>query len=118
MKTLSTLIATSVLLISATAANADYFEAISSEKIKTEVTDSRAAAYKAGADKLSSLKSATPYALSDEIGLVRGDIEQDTVSIDDGAYITVQEQMAPNGKLGYVGVVNAGISFEVNENDN
>ena len=117
MKTLNTLIATSVLLISATAANADYYEAITSEKIETGVTESRGAAYRAGMEKLSMLEQVSPYKLSDELGLDSPAIQEETVNIDDGAYITVKQEVKPNGELGYVGVVNAGVSYEVREFD-
>ncbi|PWQ95544.1 DUF3316 domain-containing protein [Leucothrix arctica] len=115
MKTLPKLIATSLLVMGATAANADYYEAITSEKIQTGVTESRSEAYKAGWDKLSSLESASPYTLSSELGLVHPEINESTINIDDGAYITVESQVRANGELGYIGVVNAGVSYEVNK---
>ncbi|RVU84409.1 DUF3316 domain-containing protein [Leucothrix sargassi] len=118
MKTLSTLIATSVLLIGATAANADYYEAITSEKIETGMTDSRAEARAAGMERLSALESASPEALSNEFGLNSSRINEGTVNVDDGAYITVKPTLTPQGGVGYVGVVNAGVSYEVNELDN
>ena len=117
MKTLTAMIAASVLLIGATTANADYFDTVTKETIVTGVTDSRAAAYQAGADKLSSLKSASPYALADEVGLFGSDIEADTVHLDEGSYVTVQERLGADGKIGYVGVVNAGVSYESHDDD-
>ncbi|RVU84408.1 DUF3316 domain-containing protein [Leucothrix sargassi] len=118
MKTLSTLIATSVLLIGATAANADYYEAITSEKIATGMTDSRAEAQEAGMQRLSALESASPSALSNEFGLKSPRINESTINVDEGAYVTVEPTLTPEGGVAYIGVVNAGVSYEVTELDN
>ncbi|RVU80670.1 DUF3316 domain-containing protein, partial [Leucothrix sargassi] len=116
---LSALIATSVLLISATAANANsFFEETSSKTITTGFADSRDAAYQSGIDKLSALKSVSPYQLSEEVGLFESDIQEDTVKVSEQSFVSVQERMNADGKLGYVGVVNIGINYETYEGDN
>ena len=117
MKILSTLATTSVLLLATTAANADYYEAITTEKVETEVVDTSAEAYKAAANKLSELKAASPYALSNEIGLSDPAIKTNTVNLDDGAYVTVRPKINAYGGLDYIGVVNTGVSYEVSEFD-
>ena len=117
MKTLTTLIATSVLLFGATAANANnlYKDPTS---VTTESFNSRTQAYQAGINKLSSLKAATPDQLSDEIDLfVTGNMKKDTIHLKDGAFVTVQERMNGNGQLEYVGVVNIDVDYQYDFND-
>ena len=119
MKTLSALIATSVLLISATAANANsFFEETTHDTVRTGVTMSKSAAYQSGLDKLKELQSASPRALYNEVGLFASDIESDTVHLDSGAYVTVEERALPNGQKAYVGVVNVDVSYETHDSDN
>ncbi|RVU86648.1 DUF3316 domain-containing protein [Leucothrix sargassi] len=117
MKTLTTLLATSVLLIGASAANAYTFEETTSDQIFTGMTNSKEAAYQSGLAKIQSLKSASPYELYDEVGLFGADIEADTVELEDGAYVTVQERLQANGQKAFVGVVNLDVSYEVHDDD-
>ena len=119
MKTLSTFLATSVLLISATAANAAYFEDNISSTLRTDMTDSRATAYQAGLDKLTQLKSASPLELSSEL-FISAHVDENSVHLNnDSSYVTVQERSLPNGKVGYIGLVNIDLGYtEEHEDDN
>ena len=118
MKTLTALAAASILLISATAANASYFGTTVKDTIMTDTATTRAAAYQAGADKLSSLKSSSPRQLSNELSLFSPDIIERSVKLDSDGYVTVQERLGADGKVGYVGVVNVDVNYETHENDN
>lgn len=111
MKTLATIVVTSALLVSAAAANAGEFERSETNTITTETTSSRAQAYQLGVSKLSALKAASPRQLTNEIRVYTPDIVEETVRLEDDAYITVQERMDANGKLGYVGLVNIELRY-------
>ena len=117
MKTLTTVIATSVLLLGATAASAaNLYQDPTS--VTTDTFNSRTQAYQAGINKLSSLKAATPEQLSNEIDLfVTGNMKEDTIHLEDGAFVTVQERMSGNGQLEYVGVVNIDVDYEYDFDD-
>ena len=117
MKTLSTLLVASTLLLSATVANASYSDVSTTKTLTTGVSDSRDAAYQAGVNKLSTLKSANSYQLSDEIGLFGSGIDEDTVELSSNSFVTVEERMNSNGQVGYVGIVNVGVSYETHEDD-
>jgi len=112
MKTLPTMIAASLLIASVSASAFN-----SSEMIETPVAPTKAAAFEQGASKLSSLKSSTPGQLNYRLGTYYGDIKEDTLRINDGGFVTVQERAMTNGSIGYVGIVNVDVSFERNEND-
>ena len=103
MKTLTALAITSALLLSTVAANA--------ASLTTGAVASDAAAYQAGLQKLSVLKAASSRELSREFGLFSPRVDKDTISLDAGAYITVQKKLSANGPV-YVGVVNAEVSYE------
>lgn len=112
MKNLTTLVATSVLLFSATAANAHTFlERSQKSTLITETASSRAQAYQFGANKLSALKSASQSQLTNNNIKFSLDVDESSVRIEDGAYVTVQERMDANGRIGYVGLVNFEISY-------
>jgi hypothetical protein len=112
MKNLTTLVATSVLLLSATAANAHTFRDLSEKStIMTEAASSRAQAYQFGANKLSALKSASQSQLTNNNITFSLDVDESSVRLENGAYVTVQERMDANGKIAYVGLVNFEISY-------
>jgi len=121
MKTLTALATASILLISATAANAasSYFATTIKDTVMTDTVSSRDAAYQAGTQKLSSLQSSTPRELSDELGLFyQDDVIERSIELGDNAYVTVQERRGANGEVGYVGVVNLNVSYDTHEDDN
>ncbi|PWQ92362.1 DUF3316 domain-containing protein [Leucothrix pacifica] len=112
MKTLSKLIAASLLIVSVSAS-----AFTTSETIETPVAATKAAAYEQGVSKLSSLQGSTPGQLNYRLGTYYGDIKEDTLRINDGGFVTVQERAMTDGSIGYVGIVNVDVSFERNEND-
>lgn len=112
MKKITTLLATSVLLFGATAANAlTFMERSEKSTLITETASSRAQAYQLGANKLSALKSASQSQLTNNNITFSVDVDESSVRIENGAYVTVQERMDANGKIGYVGLVNFEISY-------
>jgi len=118
MKALLTLAATSVLLISTSATSANFFGTTVKDILMTEKVSTRDEAYKAGTEKLSSLKASTPRELSHELNLFNSDIIERTVKLNSEGYVTVQERLGANGQLAYVGVVNIDVNYETNDNDN
>ena len=117
MKTLTTLIVTSALLLGTTAASAaNLYQDPTS--VKTEAFNSRDAAYQAGINKLSALENASPRQLSREVDLfVTDNMRANSVKLEDGAYVTIEERMSANGELEYVGVVNIDIDYEYSHDD-
>ena len=112
MKTLPALIAASLLVASFSAvANSSH------EVIETPVAPTKAAAYEQGVNKLSSLKNSSPAKLNYSLGTYFGDIEENTLRIKDGGYVTVQERADANGTIGYVGIVDVEVEYEVHESD-
>ncbi|WP_158278819.1 DUF3316 domain-containing protein [Leucothrix arctica] len=119
MKTLTSLVAASVLLIGASAAQAYDFEQQTKDTLTTETASSRADAYQLGLNKLTQLQSASPRQLFNELDIFSLDADKSSTRIKDGAYVTVQERTAANGKLGYVGLVNVDVSYnEDRDSDN
>ncbi|WP_158278889.1 DUF3316 domain-containing protein [Leucothrix arctica] len=113
MTTLSELIATSALIIGSTAANAAYFGPSSDTKseLRTEVKTSREDAYEAAAAKLHSLKSESSRELASELELYSSSIDKNTVQLDEGAYITIEERVTLKGELRFVGVIHVHVSY-------
>ena len=117
MKKLSTLVATSILLVSATAANAFTIYQDPTTTM-TDTYSSRDAAYQAGLNKLTSLSSASPSQLAEELDIfVTDNMKEDTIHLNNGAYVTVQERMNDNGQVEYTGVVNFDVDYEYNFDD-
>ncbi|PWQ96710.1 DUF3316 domain-containing protein [Leucothrix arctica] len=111
MKTLTSLVAASVLLIGASAAQAYDFEQHTKDTLTTETASSRAAAYQLGTNKLSQLQSASPSQLFNELDIFAIDADVDSAKLQNGSYVTVQERMGANGQLGFVGLVNVDVSY-------
>ena len=119
MKTLTSLVAASVLLIGASAAQAFDFEQHKKDTLTTETASSRAAAYQLGTSKLSQLQSASPRQLFNELDIFSIDADVDSTQLNNGSFVTVQERMGANGQLGFVGLVNVDVSYnEDRQSDN
>jgi hypothetical protein len=83
-----------------------------SKVIKTAAVDSQDAAYSLAFQKLNQLKSEPASELSADLSLpVGSDKEKNSVALDDGAFITVQEAMNKQGKMVYQGLVNVTYSY-------
>ena len=79
------------------------------ELVKTVDADSKAAAYDLGLTKLNELKAATPSQLEKDLGGVS--MQTSGVYIEDGAYVTVAEQMNAQGEVVYTGLVHFSITY-------
>ncbi|PWQ93138.1 DUF3316 domain-containing protein [Leucothrix arctica] len=99
MKTLTSLVAASVLLIGASAAQAYDFEQNEKDTVMTETAASRSEAYQLGLNKLTQLQSASPRQLFNELDIFSLDADENTTRLKDGAYITVQERAAAMARL-------------------
>lgn len=80
--------------------------------IKTQTVESREAAYTLGLEKLKLLKSESGSELSNEFAVPVGTFrEKNSVALDDGAYVTIQESMNEQGEIVYNGLVNVSYSY-------
>lgn len=118
MKTIKNLLlASSMLILSANVfANSsiygDYSLHHESKVIKTQGADTKGEAYTLAFEKLQLLKAETGSKLSSELALpVASFQEKNSVALDDGAYITVQEAMNEQGQFVYNGLVNVSYSY-------
>lgn len=116
MKTIASIFATTLLLasVSATAGN---FEQTRSETQVTSTTATKAEAYQLGVNKLTKLRNVTSQQLEMALTTPLGNIESNSLRLNDGGYITIQERMDANGKIGYVGLVNIDFSYIEHDSD-
>lgn len=124
MKTIqSIVIAASIILVSASSiANAAVYSGsnsqASSNTFLVGAASTKQAAYQLGLKKLAELQTLSPQKLGLALSTV-GDIEGNSLHLNGGAYITVQERMDATGSIGYVGVVNVGYHYlKRNDSDN
>ena len=118
MKTVkNALLASAMVILSAnafagTAVYGDYSVHHSNKTIKTATVETKQAAYELGLEKLNDLKDDSSAELSNELALALGSYkEKNSVSLDDGAYITLQEMMNEQGQVVYTGLVNVTFSY-------
>ncbi|WP_435236997.1 DUF3316 domain-containing protein [Psychromonas sp. PT13] len=99
---------TTVLLgASAIMLSASSFANVGSQTFKTETVDSKDAAYSLGLGQLQQLKSETGYQLSHDLSTPADTYkEKNSIELNDGAYVTVQESMNEQGDIVYNGLVN------------
>ncbi|HEY5715294.1 MAG TPA: DUF3316 domain-containing protein [Psychromonas sp.] len=118
MKTIkNALLVSSMVILSANAfASAavygDYSVRSNNKTIKTATVDNKETAYKIGFEKLNQLKAESGAALSNELALSLDSFkEKNSVILNDGAYITIQEFMNKQGNIVYQGLVNVTYSY-------
>ena len=118
MKTVkNTLLASAMVIFSANAVASsavygDYSIHSSNTTIKTATTDTKEAAYELGLEKLNLLKTDSGAQLSNEFALsLSSNKEKNSVTLDDGAYITLQEMMNAQGQVVYTSLVNVTFSY-------
>ncbi|WP_372882904.1 DUF3316 domain-containing protein [Psychromonas sp.] len=118
MKTLkNTLLASTMVIFSATAfagsaVYGNYSVHHSNKTVKTATAESKEAAYQLGFEKLTQLKAESGAELSSELALSLGSYqEKNSVTLDDGAYITLQEMINEQGQVVYEGLVNVTYSY-------
>jgi len=111
------ILATSMVILSANvfAGNAlygDYGVYHDSKVIKTQLVETKSSAYSLALEKSEQLKSESGSELSDEFTLfLNSSKEKNSVTLDDNAYITVQESMNAQGNIVYTGILNVNYSY-------
>lgn len=109
MKTIkNVLLASSMVILSANvlAVDGNYGVRHASKTIDTQVVESKGSAYSLAFEKLNQLKSESGRELNYEFAVSLGSWqEKNSVTLDDGAYITVQESMNEQGNVVYNGQV-------------
>ena len=99
--------ATAMVILSTQAFAMDTHHA--AQKVQTVDTSSKAVAYELGLQKLHVLEADTAIQLNKDLGGISTVIN--TVSLDDGAYVTVLEKMNADGQVVYNGVVNVSVTY-------
>jgi hypothetical protein len=106
------LLASSMLILSATvfagaAVYGNYGVHSNRQVIKTQAVETKGEAYSLALEKADQLKTKSGSELSDEFALSLGSFkEKNSVTLDEGTYITVQESMNDQGAISYTGQVN------------
>ena len=118
MKTVKNLLLASTMVIlsanafASSAVYGDYSVHRSNKTIKTATVETKEAAYQLGLEKLTDLKDDSGAELSNEFALALGSYkEKNSVTLDDGAYISLQEMMNEQGQVVYTGLVNVTFSY-------
>ncbi|MFT6927556.1 MAG: hypothetical protein ACJAZP_003193 [Psychromonas sp.] len=111
------LLASAMVFLSAnvfagTAVYGDYGVHYDSKIIKTQTVDTKEAAYSLGLEKSNQLKSESGSELSNELALfLSSSKEKNSITLDDNAFITVQESLNAQGDTAYSGLVNVTYSY-------
>ena len=115
MKTIKNVfLASSMVILSANvlAVDGNYGIHHDSKVLKTQSVESKDAAYSLAFEKLNQLKSESGSELGHEFAVSLGSWqEKNSVTLDDGAYITIQESMNEQGNVVYKGLVNVTYSY-------
>lgn len=89
----------------------------SSNTLRTETVQSKDAAYSLGFAQLQQLKSESGYQLNNDLSTNADSFqEKNSMTLDNGGYVTVQESMNEQGKIVYTGLVNVTYSYERDNN--
>lgn len=110
MKTIPLMIASTLLFASVTATAGTTVRS-EHDTLATSFVTSKAAAYQQGENLLAQLKTDSAQKLSSSLSIHSGSADTSTIHLDQGAFVTVEERMDANGKLGYVGLVNVDYSY-------
>ena len=108
----SVLLGSSLLMLTASVfaqvpIGGDYHQYQDSKIIKTVSVATKAEAYSLGLEELTLLKSESGSALSADLSLSAvTPKEKNSVKLNNGAYITIQESMNAQGDIVYTGLVN------------
>ena len=111
MKTIQTIIATSILLASVNASAGSIVQRTETETLTTTAAATKAQAYQRGIEKLSQLTSSSGKQLDQKLRVHSGYIDINTLKVNDGGFVTIQERMSSSGNLEYIGVVNVKFSY-------
>ncbi|MFC1236698.1 DUF3316 domain-containing protein [Vibrio sp. F74] len=93
----------------------NYVERLNSSTIDTEVMKTKDDAYKAGLEILTKLYTSSSSELFSSLRVIGKDVNKNTMHINDGGYITVEEMMDVNGGMMYRGVLNVSYHFAERE---
>ena len=121
--TQSLVMASAILLLGANVYAApspygDFSHYSNTAAINTIIVDTKDKAYSIGFQTLKDLKAKTSRELNDEFGLNLKTVkEKESVAIEDGSYITVQEFMNERGNIVFKGVVNVNYHYSMERND-
>ena len=80
--------------------------------VKTADASTKAAAYNLAFNTLKTLEADSSIELNNDLGHV-AIYSPTSVSLNDGAYITVAEKMDASGDMSYTGLVNVTVTFDV-----
>ncbi|MFT6927560.1 MAG: hypothetical protein ACJAZP_003197 [Psychromonas sp.] len=111
------LLASAMVILSAnvfagTAVYGDYGVHHDSKVIKTQTVDTKEGAYSLGLEKSNQLKSESGSELSNELALfLSSSKEKNSITLNDNAFITVQESLNAQGEMAYSGLVNVTYSY-------
>lgn len=110
MKTIKTvLLGASAIMLTANA----FAGTVNSDTIRTETVASKDAAYSLGFAQLQQLKSESGYQLNNDLSTNADSFqEKNSVTLDNGGYVTVQESMNEQGNIVYTGLVNVTYSYD------
>jgi len=106
------IIASTLLALSTQVFASDITTMHTTKIIKTTEVASQSAAYEMALAKLNVLKTDDATELNRAIGHIAPDSR--SLTLEDGSYITVAEQMNPNGKIVYTGQVNINVTYDTN----
>ena len=117
MKTIQLIIATSILLTSLNASAESVTVRTESDTVFTTVAASKAQAYQLGMNQLAQLTSSSGRDLDRKLRVHSGHPDIDTLKVNDGAFVTIQERVSSGGKIEYIGEVNFDFSYdEIDDN--
>ena len=110
MKTIKTvLLGASAIMLTANA----FAGTVNSDTIRTKTVASKDAAYSLGFTQLQQLKSESGYQLNNDLSTNADSFqEKNSVTLDNGGYVTVQESMNEQGNIVYTGLVNVTYSYD------
>lgn len=95
-----------------TALYGNYSQYHESKVIKTQPVESKSSAYSLALEKSEQLKSESGSELSTEFRLLLDTSkEKNSVTLEENAYITVQESMNAQGDIVYTGMLNVNYSY-------
>jgi len=118
MKSIKNIILASAMVIlsanvfAGTVLYGDYGVYHGSKVIKTQLVETKSSAYSLALEKSEQLKSESGRELSNEFTLFLNSFEEEnSVTLDDDLYVTVQESMNEQGDIVYAGILNVNYSY-------
>ncbi len=110
MKTIPAIIAATLLLASASV-SAEITKRSDSSTFVMNSVQTKQSAYQLGQSKLIELQTLSPRQLSRALQVHSVTADVQTLKLNNGGYVTVQEKMDANGEIAYVGLVKVDFSY-------